>query len=96
MANKFKFKSKHKTPRINFGTRQETSENIISGHIELFSNKEISIEGCKGVLEYKDNYIKLKLNKGSIVICGENFDISYFEEKNILVKGKIDSIEFCI
>ena len=68
---------------------------MISGsHMEIFSNGEINIDGCKGVVEYKDTYLKLKLNRGSILICGSNFDITYFENNFITVKGKISSMEF--
>jgi sporulation protein YqfC len=54
------------------------------------------IEGCKGVIEYNDNYLKLRLSEGAIVLVGDNFDIVSFEEKTICIKGKINSLEFAV
>ena len=70
---------------------------VIKGtHIELFSNKEMSLEGCAGVYEYTDCYIRLNVGKGSLILNGSDFDISSFEEKTIVLKGNISSIEFCV
>lgn len=70
-------------------------KNMIAGpHIEIFGNGEISIDGCMGVIEYKDTYLKLKLPKGNLLICGNGFDIAFFENRTITVKGKVSSIEF--
>lgn len=69
---------------------------ISATHTEIFGNNKINIEGCLGVFEYTDTYLKLKLNKGTVILCGSGFDITYFEEKQITVKGKISSVEFCV
>lgn len=72
-------------------------DDLIKGpHIELFYNNQIVIDGCIGVYEYNDTYLKLRLAKGALVLCGEKFDIVTFENKMITVKGKIDSLEFCL
>lgn len=72
-------------------------DDLIKGpHIELFYNNQIVIDGCKGIYEYNDAYLKLRLNKGSLVISGSNFDIVTFENNTITVKGKIISLEFCV
>ncbi len=65
-------------------------------HIEMFSNTLINIDGCMGVYEYTDTYLKIKLSKGALVLCGSDFDITYFENSLITVKGKISSVEFCV
>lgn len=93
---KFKFKSKKKN-KFNFITDngEVLNGDIIKGaHIELFSNEKIILEGCRSILDYQCNYIKLKLKKGFIIIMGTNFLISSFEEENIIIKGNITSIEF--
>ncbi|MBR4072898.1 MAG: YabP/YqfC family sporulation protein [Clostridia bacterium] len=97
MSQKFKFKSNHKKPKINFSLKNDAPEiGFNDPRIEMLFNKEITLEGCKGVLEYKDNYIKLKLQKGSLQLCGEDFGITHFENNTITVKGKITTLEFCI
>lgn len=65
-----------------------------STHTEIFGNSKISIDGCMGVYEYRDTYLKLKLQRGSVILCGSGFDITYFENRLITVKGKISSVEF--
>ena len=69
---------------------------LMGARIELFSNTQAVIEGCKGVIEYNDNYLKLRLSEGAIVLVGDNFDIVSFEEKTICIKGKINSLEFAV
>ncbi len=73
------------------------NEDLIKGpHIELFYNNQAVIEGCLGVYEYNDTYLKLRLQKGAVILCGAGFDIVCFENKTITVKGKINSLEFCV
>ncbi len=67
---------------------------LSNAHIEIFGKNEIVIDGCKGVFEYNDTYLKLRLTKGAVVICGSDFNIFSFENSLITVKGKISSLEF--
>ncbi|MBO4467861.1 MAG: YabP/YqfC family sporulation protein [Clostridia bacterium] len=67
-----------------------------NSRIELFSNRELILEGCLGVTQFNDNYIKLSLKGGSLILYGRDFDISGFSEKTITVRGFIESIEFCL
>ena len=69
---------------------------ISSPHIQIFGNNKINIEGCYGIFEYTDTYLKLRLKKGSLILCGSGFDIIFYEEKLMTVKGKISSVEFCV
>ena len=70
---------------------------IISGtQIQISGNSRINIEGCYGVFEYTDTYLKLKLEKGSLILCGSGFDIVFYEERQMTVKGKLSSVEFCV
>ncbi len=65
-------------------------------HFELFGNRELLLEGCLGVFEYSDTYLKLRISHGSVIICGKGFDIVLFEDALIRIKGEFSSIEFCI
>lgn len=65
-----------------------------SAHLEIFGNSKINIDGCLGVYEYKDTYLKLRITKGSVIICGSEFNIVYFENRLISIKGKISTVEF--
>lgn len=99
LGKKLKIESSKKSQKWNlFKINQDVLErDLISGpHIELFYNNMVVIEGCLGVYEYNDTYLKLRLQKGAIVFCGKEFDIVNFEDKTVTVKGKIDSLEFCM
>lgn len=97
MAKKIKIEKGKKREKLNlFGSEKVFSGDIMNGaHTEIFSNCRIVIEGCLGVYEYNDCYLKLKLIKGALIVCGSEFDISTFENSTITVNGKIGSLEFC-
>lgn len=95
---KFKFKSARKN-KFNF--IQENNEalhsEIIKGsHMEIFSNKRIIIEGCSNIIDYQEDYIKLKFKKSYLNIFGTCFIINYFDENKIDINGNIVSMEFCV
>ncbi len=95
---KFKFKSEKKQ-KLNFiiDRNEIFNSDITSGiHIEIFSNKNAIVEGCKSIIDYGENYIKLKIKKGFLTLSGSEFIISSFEEEKIVIKGNISSIEFCV
>lgn len=95
---KFKFKSK-KRKRFNFINGEEDFSNydlIKESHIELFSNKKAVIESCQKILDYQENYIKLKLKKGFVVFMGNDFVITDFENEKIIICGSVYSIEFFV
>lgn len=99
LSKKFVFNSNKEKDKVNFFEckKEKNNQNFIFGsHIELFANKEITVEGCMGVSEYREDYMKLKLNKGMLILCGKSFDILFFENELINIKGVISSIEFCI
>lgn len=97
--SKFKFKTKKAKKKFNFITdsdeflKEEISNNT---HIEMFFDKKIIIDGCISIIDYQNDYLKLKLKKGNISIIGTNFIITNFENEKIIIKGKISSIEFCV
>ena len=99
MSKKFKFKSekpKEKWRIFSCSDIGEEARRVGSAHIELFGNREITVEGCMGVFEYRDTYLKLKLPKGALILCGTCFDITAFEGTTITVKGNLSSLEFCV
>lgn len=95
MGEKYRFVSKKKKDKINL-TGSEKQIEIKGAHIEMFSNKEIIIDGCCGVNEYGDDYLRLNIGKGSVILCGCDLDIVFFENRLITVRGNISSLEFCV
>lgn len=96
---KFKFITAKKKNKFNFFTDKSEilSNEIIGGtHIEMFSNKKMILDGCKGIVDYQNQYIKLKLKKGYLTVIGTDFLISAYESGAITVNGNITSLEFCV
>ena len=99
MSKKLKIEKSCKKEKWQLIPKAESiiEKDMLAGpHTEIFGNNKISIEGCLGVFEYKDTYLKLKLQKGELILCGSGFDIVFFENRLITVKGKISSVEFCV
>ncbi len=98
MGKKFKFKSSKtvKKSLFNFIDEQPQIAGTVGTHIELFSNRQMVIEGCRGVCDYSSEYLKLKLIKGYAEISGNGLDIFLYEDSSITVNGEILNIEFCV
>lgn len=79
-------------------TIKSISEDFIpSGpRVEIFSYKEAIIEGCKGILEYGDEYIKLNVGFGSVAFSGNGLYAQSFNGDSIVLRGKIASVEYLV
>ncbi len=64
-------------------------------NITLFSNKEAVIDGCYGIIEYSDCFIKLSIGNQVIALTGCDFDIFDYTDCSITVRGFIKGLEFC-
>lgn len=96
---KFKFKSQKNKNKFNFiaDNNEILNDEMVKGsHIEMFSNQKMILDGCQNIIDYQSDYIKLKLKKGILTIMGTDFLISAFENENIIIKGNICTIEFCV
>ena len=62
--------------------------------ITILGFNEMLIENYKGILEYEEFYIKINTYIGVINVNGFNLKLNQMTEEDILIKGKIDSIDF--
>lgn len=68
---------------------------VISGSfIEIFSNSEASVEGCKSILEYDSSCIKLECCDICICFRGDGLFIRAMNDCCATVCGTIASIDF--
>lgn len=97
MGRKFRFKSGKRKEKL-FGGREDSikPEHIVGPHITLYSNKEMTVDGCNGVIEYCDTYLRLRIGKGTLTLFGKSFDITEFNDRQLTVRGTFSSIEFSI
>ena len=71
---------------------EEISSN--ESKITVMGFEKIMIENYKGILEYENFFIRLKTYTGIININGCNLSLSEMTDENLLITGKIDSIDF--
>ena len=62
--------------------------------ITITSFDEVLIENFKGILEYEDFFVRISTHIGNINIIGFNLKLSQMTEDDILVSGKIESLDF--
>ncbi len=62
--------------------------------ITIVGFEEILIENYKSILEYEEFYIKINTHIGAININGFNLRLKEMTEDDIMVLGKIDSLDF--
>ena len=63
-------------------------------HFEMNSNREVIIEGCKGILQYDENIIRINTGKMETSFLGRNLSIKCLTPDSLVVEGFIKSIEF--
>lgn len=74
----------------------ELPEEIISKEpkITISGFNKMLIENYKGVLEYQEFYIRLNTYTGIININGFNLGLNEMTSDDILITGKIESVDF--
>lgn len=55
---------------------------------------EVLIENFKGILEYEDYFARISTNIGIININGFNLKLNQMTDDDILVSGRIESLDF--
>ncbi len=63
-------------------------------NISITDNTEVTVENCKKILEYNDIFIKVSTSTVTFQIWGKNLVIKNYEDKGLIIKGIISSIEF--
>jgi len=63
-------------------------------HIELCSNREATVEGCVGIIEYDKNIVRLNCKSVTVKFSGDCLCISNLSAGRICVSGEIVLLEF--
>ncbi len=63
-------------------------------HMEINGNSEAKVEGCRGVLEYDDDIVRIKTDKGVVRFSGRCLAIKCLTADSLVVAGSITCIEF--
>ena len=62
--------------------------------ITITAFDEIMIENFKGILEYEDFFARINTHIGIVNINGFNLKLNQMTEDDILVTGRIESVDF--
>lgn len=62
--------------------------------IQLMGNRECIIEGCKGILEYKEDSIKLNVGTAVLTFRGQDLTLRAMNEDGAVVEGLITDLNF--
>ncbi|MEG6572493.1 YabP/YqfC family sporulation protein [[Clostridium] cellulosi] len=63
-------------------------------HLDFSGNREVVVEGCRGVLEYDENIVCIDTGKMKVRFLGRDLAIRNYIDKSITVSGFINSVEF--
>lgn len=67
----------------------------ISGAIITVSaNREVSVDGCRGVIDYNENLIKLRVVGGTITVYGTTLNLAELSDRAAVITGTVSNIEF--
>lgn len=96
IKNSFNIKSKIYSTKEKISEFLELPKEVMlkSTKVTSIENTSILIEGYKKIVDYYDNYIKIKANNIDIVIDGENLDIAEITDYELVIEGKIYSLNY--
>lgn len=63
-------------------------------HLEFSANREVVIEGCRGIVEYDENIVCLKMDKMTVRFLGRGLELRNFTDHSAIIDGFISSVEF--
>lgn len=76
--------------------RYEEFKKSLNKHseIQITDNKSIVLDGCRRVIEYNENCIRLELAAVAVSVVGMNLSMRNFSEGGIVIEGQIHSLTF--
>ncbi len=63
-------------------------------HIELNSNREAVVDGCKGIIDYGEESVRLNIGNGSVTFSGRGLMLKNLTDKEAILVGHIQRIDF--
>ena len=79
-----------------FGARLDIPREVLPGgfSLSLSGQRELLVEGCRQILEYGDQKIRLLLKKAVLQIEGERLLCTVFSEEKLVICGVISALSF--
>lgn len=73
---------------------QVKDEIVSSSIIELEGNRKAIVQGTRGILEYKDELIRVNLEDFQVHFYGVKLSINCFSQDSLEIKGIIQRVEY--
>ncbi|MGE5559640.1 MAG: sporulation protein YqfC [Chloroflexota bacterium] len=62
--------------------------------LTLIGNLQVAIDNHRGLIEYSRDRVRVGMNTGQLIVTGTDLTISFVHDEDLLVTGKLKSIEF--
>ncbi len=62
--------------------------------LTLNSDRELTVDGCRGVISCSEDYIKLSIGSRAVGVSGRVLTIKSLTEREVIIVGCIKSVEF--
>ena len=69
-------------------------ENLSLPHLEADGNRELLVEGCKGIVAYEQGRISINTGKLVVTVLGDGIEIKAFSDTETVIEGDIMNISF--
>ena len=63
--------------------------------VEILGHQRVLIEHHKGVNEYGDTLIRVKVKFGNVCINGTSLELTHMSQSRLIIRGNIESIHLC-
>ncbi len=63
-------------------------------HLEFSGNREVVVEGCRGILEYDEDVVCMDLGKLKVRFLGRGLSLRNFTDHSAILNGFVTSVEF--
>lgn|SRR5574344_309510 len=96
MSKDFSIRKGFSEAKERFSEFLELPQEVVSKSTKItaIENKNILIEGYKQILDYYDDYIKIKANNIDILIDGKDLDIKEITDFDLIIEGNIYSVNY--
>ncbi len=62
--------------------------------ITTIENRNVMVEGYNQIIDYYDDYIKIRTNNIDLIIDGKDLDIKEITDTDLIIQGEIFSINY--
>ncbi len=63
--------------------------------VEIAGDRRVLVENHRGVVQYGQTDIRLRVSYGYVKICGSNLRLVRMTRQQVIICGKIDDVSLC-